>query len=242
MFKELTYEEAYFHKILIELGFNEEFEKYIEYLENELEVYEGFYLDLIYNQSSPLNVISLLNNYILDKDIDKSLVFEKVRLFLLDKLNNNEIDLEKTIESLDLLSFYYLEDDCMDEWDAFYEDYELGYLDGYNLDLLKVVRSYLETGKIEDYERSYVPFENKKKKLKLGLYVLLFDVFVYLVGFLFLLLTKLINENWVDFSFGIIIVFVIFITTIMTTIYLLDWYAVDIFFDFIKSKIKKKNE
>ena len=48
MFKELTYEEAYFYKILIELEFNEEFEKYIEYLENELEVYEGFYLDLIY--------------------------------------------------------------------------------------------------------------------------------------------------------------------------------------------------
>ena len=242
MFKELTYEEAYFYKILIELEFNEEFEKYIEYLENELEVYEGFYLDLIYNQSSPLNVISLLNNFILDKDIDKSLVFEKVRLFLLDKLNNNEIDLEKTIESLDLLSFYFLEDDCMDEWDTFYEDYELGYLDRYNLDLLKVVRSYLETGKIENYERSYVPKEDKKKKLKIGLYVLLFDVFVYLVGFLFLLLIKLINENWVDSSFGIIIVFVIFITTIMTTIYLLDWYAVDIFFDFIKSKIKKKNE
>ena len=242
MFKELTYEEAYFHKVLIEIGFNEEFEKYIEYLENELEVYEGFYLDLIYNQSSPLNVISLLNNFILDKDIDKSLVFEKVRLFLLDKLNNKEIDLEKTIESLDLLSFYYLEDDCMDEWDTFYTDYELGYLERYNLDLLKVVRSYLETGKIENYERSYVPKEDKKKKLKIGLYVLLFDVFVYLVGFLFLLLIKLINENWVDSSFGIIIVFVIFITTIMTTIYLLDWYVVDIFFDFIKSKIKKKNE
>ena len=69
MFKELTYEEAYFHKVLIELGFNEEFEKYIDYLENELIVYEGFYLDLIYNQSSPLNVISLLNNYILDTKI-----------------------------------------------------------------------------------------------------------------------------------------------------------------------------
>lgn len=241
MFKELTYEEAYFYKILIELEFNEEFEKYIEYLENELEVYEGFYLDLIYNQSSPLNVISLLNNYILDKDIDKSLVFEKVRFFLLDKLNNNEIDLEKTIESLDLLSFYFLEDDCMDEWDTFYADYELGYLDRYNLDLLKVVRSYLETGEIEDYEISYVPKEDKKK-LKLGLYVLLFDIFVYLVGFLFLLLIKLINENWVVSSFGIIIVFVIFITTITTTLYLLDWYIVDIFFDFIKSKIKKKNE
>ena len=104
MFKELTYEEAYYYKILIELGFNEEFEKYIEYLENELEVYEGFYLDLIYNQSNTSNIISLLNNFILDKKINESKVFEKVRLFLLDKLNNNEIDLEKTIESLDLLN------------------------------------------------------------------------------------------------------------------------------------------
>lgn len=163
MFKELTYEEAYFHKVLIELGFNEEFEKYIDYLENELIVYEGFYLDLIYNQSSPLNVISLLNNYILDKDIDKFLVFKKVRFFLLDKLNNNEIDLEKTIESLDLLSFYFLEKNSMDEWDAFYEDHELGYLDRYNIDLLKVVRSYLETGKIEEYKINYVSKEDKKR-------------------------------------------------------------------------------
>ena len=242
MFKELTYEEAYYYKILIELGFNEEFEKYIEYLENELEVYEGFYLDLIYNQSNTSNIISLLNNFILEKKINESKVFEKVRLFLLDKLNNNEIDLEKTIESLDLLSFYFLEEDSMDEWDAFYEDYELGFLHDHNLDLLKVVRSYLETGEIEDYEISYVFKEDKKKKLKLGLYVLLFDLFIYLIGFVILLFIKLINENWVDFSFAIILVFVLSITMITTTLYLLDWYYIDFFFDFIKSKIKKKHE
>ena len=244
MFKELTYDEAYYYKILIELGFNEEFEKYIEYLENELEDYEGFYLDLIYNQSNTSNIISLLNNFILDKKINESKVFEKVRLFLLDKLNNNEIDLEKTIESLDLLSFYFLEDDSMDEWDAWdaYYDYELGYLDGYNLDLLKVVRSYLETGKIENYEISYVSKEDKKRKLKLGLYVLLFDLFIYLIGFIILIFIKLINANWVDFSFAIILVFVLSITTITTTLYLLDWYYIDIFIDFIKSKIKKKHE
>ena len=243
MFKELTYEEAYYHKVLIELGFNEEFEKYIDYLENNLKVYEGIYLDLIYNQSSPLNVISLLNNYILDKDIDKSIVLEKVRLFLLDKLNKNELCLEKIIESLESLSFYYyLEDDSMDEWDSFYEDYDLGYINEHNLDLLTTVKTYLETGEIEEYEISYFSEADKNKKLKLGLYVLLFDVCVYLVGFLFLLLIKLINENWVNFSFGIIIILVIAITTIMTTIYLLDWYAIDILFDYINSKIKKKNE
>ena len=163
MFKELTYEEAYFNKILIELEFNEEFEKYIEYLENELEVYEGFYLDLIYNQSNTSNIITLLNNFILDKKINNSKVFEKVRFFLLDKLNNNEIDLEKTIESLDLLSFYFLEKNSMDEWDAFYEDHELGYLHDHNIDLLKVVRSYLETGKIEEYKINYVSKEDKKR-------------------------------------------------------------------------------
>ena len=107
---------------------------------------------------------------------------------------------------------------------------------------------YLRSGdKIEDYEisyvsNSYVPKEDKKKKLKLGLYVLLFDLFIYLIGFIILIFIKLINANWVDFSFGIILVFVLFITTITTTLYLIDWYAIDIFFDFIKSKIKKKHE
>ena len=35
MFKELTYEEAYFHKVLIEIGFNEEFETYSGYRVNQ---------------------------------------------------------------------------------------------------------------------------------------------------------------------------------------------------------------
>ena len=174
MFKELTYEEAYFHKVLIELGFNEEFEKYIDYLENELIVYEGFYLDLIYNQSSPLNVISLLNNYILDKDIDKSLVFEKVRFFLLDKLNNNEINEKKAIELLSLLyNHYFTYIDKMEEWFYFYEEYIMGYLKDENINV--AIRTFLEKGEIEYDTYNLLYEENKKEYLKVGLYVFIYN-------------------------------------------------------------------
>ena len=222
MFKELTYEEAYFYKILIELGFNEEFEKYIEYLENELEVYEGFYLDLIYNQSSPLNVISLLNNYILDKDIDKSLVFEKVRLFLLDKLNNNEINEKKAIELLSLLyNHYFTYIDKMEEWFYFYEEYIMGYLKDENINV--AIRTFLEKGEIEYDTYNLLYEENKKEYLKVGLYVFIYISLIVILGALTAFIINSINSELVKISLPFVIMIMAFLIVPVIVIYSIDW-------------------
>lgn len=222
MFKELTYEEAYFYKILIELEFNEEFEKYIEYLENELEVYEGFYLDLIYNQSSPLNVISLLNNYILDKDIDKSLVFEKVRLFLLDKLNNNEINEKKAIELLSLLyNHYFTYIDKMEEWFYFYEEYIMGYLKDENINV--AIRTFLEKGEIEYDTYNLLYEENKKEYLKVGLYVFIYISLIVILGALTAFIINSINSELVKISLPFVIMIMAFLIVPVIVIYSIDW-------------------
>lgn len=222
MFKELTYEEAYFYKILIELGFNEEFEKYIEYLENELEVYEGFYLDLIYNQSSPLNVISLLNNYILDKDIDKSLVFEKVRFFLLDKLNNNEINEKKAIELLSLLyNHYFTYIDKMEEWFYFYEEYIMGYLKDENINV--AIRTFLEKGEIEYDTYNLLYEENKKEYLKVGLYVFIYISLIVILGALTAFIINSINSELVKISLPFVIMIMAFLIVPVIVIYSIDW-------------------
>lgn len=222
MFKELTYEEAYFYKILIELEFNEEFEKYIEYLENELEVYEGFYLDLIYNQSSPLNVISLLNNYILDKDIDKSLVFEKVRFFFLDKLNNNEINEKKAIELLSLLyNHYFNYIDKMEEWFYFYEEYIMGYLKDENINV--AIRTFLEKGEIEYDTYNLLYEENKKEYLKVGLYVFIYISLIVILGALTAFIINSINSELVKISLPFVIMIMAFLIVPVIVIYSIDW-------------------
>ena len=222
MFKELTYEEAYFYKILIELEFNEEFEKYIEYLENELEVYEWFYLDLIYNQSNTSNIISLLNNYILDKDIDKSLVFEKVRFFLLDKLNNNEINEKKAIELLSLLyNHYFTYIDKMEEWFYFYEEYIMGYLKDENINV--AIRTFLEKGEIEYDTYNLLYEENKKEYLKVGLYVFIYISLIVILGALTAFIINSINSELVKISLPFVIMIMAFLIVPVIVIYSIDW-------------------
>ena len=222
MFKELTYEEAYFYKILIELEFNEEFEKYIEYLENELEVYEGFYLDLIYNQSNTSNIISLLNNYILDKDIDKFLVFKKVRFFLLDKLNNNEINEKKAIELLSLLyNHYFTYIDKMEEWFYFYEEYIMGYLKDENINV--AIRTFLEKGEIEYDTYNLLYEENKKEYLKVGLYVFIYISLIVILGALTAFIINSINSELVKISLPFVIMIMAFLIVPVIVIYSIDW-------------------
>lgn len=222
MFKELTYEEAYYYKILIELGFNEEFEKYIEYLENELEVYEGFYLDIIYNQSNTSNIISLLNNFILDKKINESLVFEKVRLFLLDKLNNNEINEKKAIELLSLLyNHYFTYIDKMEEWFYFYEEYIMGYLKDENINV--AIRTFLEKGEIEYDTYNLLYEENKKEYLKVGLYVFIYISLIVILGALTAFIINSINSELVKISLPFVIMIMAFLIVPVIVIYSIDW-------------------
>ena len=222
MFKELTYDEAYYYKILIELGFNEEFEKYIEYLENELEVYEGFYLDLIYNQSNASNIISLLNNFILDKKINESKVFEKVRLFLLDKLNNNEINEKKAIELLSLLyNHYFTYIDIMEEWFYFYEEYIMGYLKDENINV--AIRTFLEKGEIEYDTYNLLYEENKKEYLKVGLYVFIYISLIVILGALAAFIINSINSELVKISLPFVIMIMAFLIVPVIVIYSIDW-------------------
>lgn len=222
MFKELTYEEAYFHKVLIEIGFNEEFEKYIDYLENELEVYEGFYLDLIYNQSNTSNIISLLNNFVLDKKINESKVFEKVRFFLLDKLNNNEINEKKAIELLSLLyNHYFTYIDKMEEWFYFYEEYIMGYLKDENINV--AIRTFLEKGEIEYDTYNLLYEENKKEYLKVGLYVFIYISLIVILGALTAFIINSINSELVKISLPFVIMIMAFLIVPVIVIYSIDW-------------------
>ena len=82
----LSYLDAYYYKLLLEVGFSEDVNNWILGLAEKCDVLEGIYLDLVSNQGDNNKVISCLHNYIGEKDIDDDALATKLRLFILNKL------------------------------------------------------------------------------------------------------------------------------------------------------------
>ena len=96
----LSYLDAYFYKLLLEVGFVEDVNNWILSLAEECDVLEGIYLDLVSNQGDNSKVISCLHNYICEKDIDDDALATKLRLFILNKYENGSIDICQVAQSL----------------------------------------------------------------------------------------------------------------------------------------------
>ena len=92
----ISYEDAYYYKILLQSSYIDEVDKWIEDVINSNETLDGIYLDLVcaYNlKKNSLNeLISCLHNYIGDNIINDEYVSNKLRLFVKCKFDSNEID------------------------------------------------------------------------------------------------------------------------------------------------------
>lgn len=97
---QLSYLDAYYYKLLLQVGFVEDVNNWILSLAQECDVLEGIYLDLVSNQGDNSKVISCLHNYICEKDIDDDALVTKLRLFILNKYESGSIDICKVAESL----------------------------------------------------------------------------------------------------------------------------------------------
>lgn len=97
---QLSYLDAYYYKLLLEVGFSEDVNNWILSLAEKCDVLEGIYLDLVSNQGDNSKVISCLHNYICEKDIDDDALATKLRLFVLNKYESGSIDIRKVAESL----------------------------------------------------------------------------------------------------------------------------------------------
>jgi len=165
----LTYEDAYYYKLLLQLGFTKEVDNWILSIANNNKELEGIYLDLVcannLKENSINEVISCLHNYIGDNKINDKELCDKLRLFIKTKLDNNEID-EST--SADYLSGFAIASEKIHDkyWSdlyyiSVYGDYKAeGFIDEtkYN----KIVRDFLETGKLLDSDE----FWSKRTKTK----------------------------------------------------------------------------
>ena len=159
---ELSYLDEYYYMLLLEVGFKEDVNNWINLIAEEKNSLDGIYLDLVCNLGDNNKVISCLYNYIGENKVDNDALAEKLRLFILDKYENGLVDTYKAIDALSGFA------DITNKWydKSFYnfllvgEAYDLyqeGIITKEKLD--NIVDKFLKTGENIDYDSLF----NKKQ-------------------------------------------------------------------------------
>lgn len=167
----LSYEEASFYKLLLQTGFEKDVNKFIDLILENNDTLEGINLDLVSNQGDINSLISCLHNYIGDNIVDDKTISDRLRLFIKDKVDKDELSVEEAVNAL--YGFVCISEKYHDEfWHDFYligEDYEFYYgKDIEKTNFLNRFYHYIETGekfKI-DYPVGRLSFKELLKKEK----------------------------------------------------------------------------
>ncbi|MDE6655941.1 MAG: hypothetical protein K2J85_03015 [Anaeroplasmataceae bacterium] len=96
----LSYDDALFYKILAQTGYIHDVTDWIDSICYSNEALEGIFLDLVSCYGNLNAIISLLQNYIGDNPTNDIEVCNRLRLFLLGKLNSEKITIEEASKSL----------------------------------------------------------------------------------------------------------------------------------------------
>ena len=170
----LSYEEACFYYLLLKTGYTKEVDEWIDGIAYNNETLEDINLELVYKQSNTNELISCLYNYINEQKMDDKLICEKLRLFIKQKLDNNEITIEEAANSL--CSFSLGNGDInAPYWIDFYMVSVYGeYVDSTLLEKTKyhaIVRQFVNTGNKLDSndfwnerDKKYKAYKASKKK------------------------------------------------------------------------------
>lgn len=158
----LTYEDALFYKLISQVGYEKDVDDWINFICNSNETLEDINLDLAYCQVKNNEIISCFHNYIGDNQVNERVVKNRIRLFILEKLNKNYITINLATKSL-IRFFEIVESRDFDAWYDFYVIYE--YLDFVGEGIVKKeefeleLLHYIETGNLQFHN----PFSNNTK-------------------------------------------------------------------------------
>lgn len=145
----LSYEDAYFYKLILQCGFYEEVNEWIDSIAVVNDSLEGIYLDLVCNQNNMNELISCLHSYIGNNKIDDKGLCDRLRLFIKEKIDKGEISYEEAANSL--CGFAIKSEKWEEEpWNDFYMLSVNGdYMDGGFLDVKdyhKIIIEFVNTG------------------------------------------------------------------------------------------------
>ena len=147
----LSYEDLYFYKLILQGGFHQEVNEWIDNIATNNDVLEGIYLDLVCNQNNLNELISCLQCYIGKNTVDDKALCDRLRLFIKEKLDKGEISYEEAANSL--CGFAIKSENWEEEpWKDFYMVSVYGdYMDGGFLDVEdyhKIVSEFINIGKL----------------------------------------------------------------------------------------------
>ena len=163
----LSFDDAMFYKVLLQSGFKEDVDKWIDDFINNTELLEGIYLDLACCYSDLNETISCLHNYIGDNPINDKEVCIRLREFIKEKLDNSEISIERATGAL--ISFVS-DNRHKKYWSDFYmvsifEEYQsAGFAD--QVEIFAMIREFINTGKRLDADKFWLDRENRSKKVR----------------------------------------------------------------------------
>lgn len=247
----VSFEDAFFYKILLQSGFEVEVNQWIDTIANNNEKLEDINLELVCSQGDTNKVISCLHNYIGKNNIDDEILCDRLRLFVKSKIDNEELTIEKAAESL--CSFSLSSEKIYEEyWNDFYILGVYGDLVAEGLISIEeynaIARQYIETGNkinTDDFWSSranrYDAFRKKERKYKI-LYIVglvLYSIFIIFLSFLFMKLENSINGNLSDKTLVIHIAVMCLLIVPPAVFGVVGW---DMVYDFLTRCNKKKRE
>ena len=232
----LSFDDAMFYKALLQSGFKEDVEKWVDEFINNTELLEGIYLDLACCYSNLNDSISCLHNYIGENPINDKEVCARLREFIKEKLENNEISIERAIDAL--ISF------GSDRWQEKYwsDFYMVSIFDEYlnagfseQLETFAMVREFINTGKRLDANKFWLDREKKNKivrkkenkyKILSAVVLILYSILIMGLSSLLMLLEKHFTGTVSDKSLGIYIVVVCLLIVPPVVICVVGWNMV----------------
>ena len=231
----LSYEDAYYYKLLMQAGFEKEVNEWINIIASTNETLEDIYLDLVCSLGNINDIISCLHNYINDHSINDEEVCNRLRLFIKDKLDKNELLIEEASNAI--FSFVM----SSGKWNEKYwsDLYSLNiYYEYYTSDFLSqeeyyvILKDFIETGKKHDfnefwnkrdYKNSDAYKKERKYKLIWSLVLILYFIFILFVSSLIMKLEKSITGSISDKSIGIYVIAVCLLYVPPVVISVLNW-------------------
>lgn len=245
----LSFDDAMFYKVLLQSGFKEDVDKWIDEFINNTELLEGIYLDLACCYSNLNETISCLHNYIGENHINDKEVCDRLRGFIKNKLENNEISIERATDAL--ISF------ASDRWQEKYwsDFYMVSIFDEYlnagfseQVETFAMVREFINTGKRLDANKFWLDREKKNKvirkkenkyKIFSAIVLILYSILIMGLSTLLMLLEKHFTGIVSDKSLGIYIIVVCLLIVPPVVICVVGW---DMVYDRLSMKKNKREK
>lgn len=212
----LSFDEAMFYKVLLQSGFKEDVDKWVEEFINSAEELNGIYLDISICYYDINEFISCLQNYIGNNSINDKEVCNRLRNFIKEKLDNEEITIERAIEALISFGSNKWQEEYWSDFYmvSFFDEYQMaGIAD--QVEIFAMIREFINTGKRLDNEKfwsernkKYKEVQNKENKYKFwsAIVLIIYTLFIMGLSEFFLWLEKHLTGSFSDKTMAIHII------------------------------------